>query len=255
MALTVANHLPGPAPAVRPSPRGFVRNRTTKGTSRADAAGITLVETVVALMVIVIGLAGLFATSAQCYALLRRSKETVAVREDILCRLDAIRTLSYSQLAKSTYLSSTLLAPGSAGDANPFGMTTAGMKNFTETITVYALGSQLFSNDAARNQATPDSTGEYGSQMDSAAPNAPKTYVSNSTTTGDWTRQITNALPYIKVTRVRTGATAQTSVISGGDVSPYPMLRVDLTYTWTDSNNVARTQVASTIVSRSGSLQ
>jgi len=225
------------------------------GVWRVRETAVTIVETVVALMVIVIGLAGLFATSAQCYSLLRRSKEVVAVREDILCRLDAIRTLSYSQLSKSTYLSSTLLAPGPAGDANPFGTATAGMKNFTETITVYALGSQLFSNEAARNQATPDSAGEYASQMDSVAPDAPKTYVSNSTSTGDWTRQIANALPYIKVSRVGTGATAQTSVICAGDVSAYPMLRVDLTYTWTDSNNVARTQVGSTIVSRSGSLQ
>src|SRR5690349_7668225 len=83
---------------------------------KTTRAGVTLVESVVALMVIVIGFAGLFATSAQCYALLRRSKENVAVREDILCRLDAIRTLSYTQLAKSNYLNSTLLVSGTAGD-------------------------------------------------------------------------------------------------------------------------------------------
>lgn len=217
-------------------------------------AGITLLETVVSLMVTVIGLAGLFATSAQCFALLRRAKEIVAVREDVLCRLDTMRTLSYSQLAKSSYLGSTLLATGSANDATPFGMTTQGMRNFTETVTIYALGSQLFSNDAARNNATPDIVGQYASQLDSIAPAAPKTYKSTATTAGAWTLQIVGALPFIKVTRIGTGASAVTTVVTGGDLTTYAQLRVDVTYTWKDSNNVGRTQVGSTIVSKCGSL-
>ena len=179
----------------------------------------------------------------------------VAAREDILCRLDSIRTLSYSQVAKSTYLGSTLLVTGTSGDASPFGMTTGGMKDFTETITVYALGAQLFSDDTARQNATPDSTGEFASQLDTIAPAAPKTYKSNSTNQGDWTLQIANALPYIQVSRTGTGGNAQTSVVTSGDLSTYPQLRVDITYTWTDSNKLKRTQVGSTIVSRSGSLQ
>jgi len=222
---------------------------------RRSQAGVTLVETVVSLLVILIGLSGIFATSAQGYALLRRSKEIVAAREDILCRLDGIRTLSYSQLAKSTYLSSTLLVSGTAGDASPFGMTTEGMKDFTESVTVYALGAQLFSNDAARQNATPDSTGEFASQLDTVAPAAPKTYKSNSTNQGDWTLQVANALPYIKVVRTGTGAHAQTTVVTADDLSAYPQLRVDITYTWTDSHKLTRTQVGSTIVSRSGSLR
>ncbi len=206
-------------------------------------------------MVVVIGLAGLFATGGRCFSLLRRSKEIVAVREDLLCRLDAIRTLSYAQIAKSTYLNGTLMATGASGDASPFGMTTDGMKPLTETITIYALGSQLFSDDVSRLHATPDSIGEYASQIDSVAPDAPKTYRSNSLTAGDWTRQIVNSLPYIKIVRTGTGANAQTTVVNGGDLTSYPQLRVDLTYTWTDSNNITRTQVGSTIISRSGSLQ
>jgi hypothetical protein len=218
-------------------------------------AGFTLVEVAVSLMVVVIGLAGLFATSGRCFSLLRRSKEIVAVREDILCRLDAIRTLSYSQIAKSSYVGGTLMASGTSGDATPFGMTTDGMKNFTESLTIYALGSQVFSDDASRLNATPDSVGEYASQIDSVAPDVPKTYMSNSLTAGDWTRQIVNALPYIKIVRTGTGANAQVNVINGGDLTAYPQLRVDLTYTWTDANNLTRTQVGSTIISRSGSLQ
>jgi hypothetical protein len=224
-------------------------------TDRYSEAGVTMVETIVALMVILIGLAGLFATSAQGYALLRRSKEFVAAREDILCRLDAIRTLSYSQLGKSSYLSSTLMVRGTSGDASPFATTTDGMNNFTETITVYALGAQLFTDDTARQNATPDSTGEFASQLDTVAPDAPKTYLSNSTTKGDWTLQIANALPSIKVTRAGTGAYAQTTVVTAGDLTSYPLLRVDVTYTWTDSNQVTRTQVASTLISKTGSLQ
>ena len=220
-------------------------------------AGVTLIETVVSLMIVVIGLAGIFGISAQCFALLRRSKEVVAAREDILCRLDGIRILSYPQVAKSSYLSGTLLASGTAGDASPYGTTTDGMKNFTETITVYALGWQLFSSDATRINATPDSSLEYASQLDSVAPAAPKTYKSNSTTRGDWTLQVAGALPYLQVQRVGTGASAYTTVVNagnGGDLTSYPQLRVDIAYTWTDSNNVSRTQVGSTIVSRSGSL-
>jgi hypothetical protein len=147
------------------------------------------------------------------------------------------------------------MATGTSGDATPFGMTTNGMKNFTETLTVYALGSQLFSDDASRLNATPDSVGEYASQIDSVAPDAPKTYVSNSVTAGDWTRQIVNSLPYIKIVRTGTGGSAQVDVVNSGDLTPYPQLRVDITYTWTDTNNLTRTQIGSTIISRSGSLQ
>lgn len=226
------------------SPLSFLRSQ----------AGVTLLETVVSMMVTVIGLAGLFSTSAQCYALLRRAKEIVAVREDILCRLDAIRTLSYSELGKSSYVASTLMASGNLGDATPFGMTTQGMKNFAESVTVYALGSQLFSDAAARNNATPDTIGQYASQLDSIAPAAPLTYKSTSTTMGAWTLQIVGALPYFKVTRVGTGGDAVTTVVTSGDLTSYAELRVDVTYSWTDSNNVTRTQVGSTIVSKAGSL-
>ena len=237
--------------------------KPTKAAARADAplfallrsqAGVTLLETVVSMMVTVIGLAGLFSTSAQSYGLLRRSKEIVAVRQNVLCRLDAIRTLSYSELGKSTYLGGTLMVSGSAGDATPFGMTTLGMKNFTETVTVYALGSQLFSNDGARNNATPDTVNQYGSQLDSIAPAAPKTYKSSSTSQGAWVLQVVGALPYIKVTRVGTGASAVTTVNTSGDLTSYAQLRVDVTYSWTDSNNVTRTQMGSTVVSKAGSL-
>jgi prepilin-type N-terminal cleavage/methylation domain-containing protein len=230
-------------------------------------AGFTLIETMVSLVIIVVGLAGLYATSAQSYTLLRRSKEIVSVREAILCRLDAIRTLSYAELTQATYLSGTLMAPGTAGDATPFGVTTTGNKNFTETLTVYALGSQLFSSDADRQQATPDPVsttngqnsttgGEYASQLDAPAPQPPKTYISNSTAKGDWTQLVAGALPYIQVNRSGTGATAHTSVVhDGGLLSIYPQLRVDVAFSWTDANNITRTQVASTIVSKSGSLQ
>lgn len=230
-----------------------VPGASTKSLRRSQA-GVTLLETVVAMMVTVIGLGGLFATSAQSYSLLRRAKEIVAIREDILCRLDAIRTLSYSELGKSSYLSSTLMVTGAAGDPTPFAITTRGMKDFTETISIYALGSQLFSNDSDRNNATPDIAGRYASQIDSVAPAAPKTYKSSSTTQGAWTLQVANALPYIKVTRVGAGFNAVTTVVTGGDLTSYPQLRVDVTYTWKDSNGVTRTQIGSTIVSKSGSL-
>jgi Tfp pilus assembly protein PilV len=235
---------------------------------KSREAGVTLIETVVSLMIVVIGLAGLFASSAQSFALLRRSKEMVAAREDLLCRLDSIRALSYAQIAKSSYLTANLMESGTAGDPTPFRVTTDGMKNFSETVTVYGLGSQVFSNDTARQNATPDWTGQYASQLDTAAPGTPTTYLSNSTTKGDWTHQIAGALPYIQITRVGTGADAQVTVNSAGDLTLYPssvagvkelrivsQLLVDVAYTWTDSNNVSRTQVASMIVSKTGSLQ
>jgi hypothetical protein len=163
------------------------------------------------------------------------------------------------------------MVSGTAGDATPFGMTTDGMQNFSETITVYALGWQLFSSDTDRNNATPDKAAPstasstdpalgFGSQLDTVAPAAPKTYKSSSATPtvkGDWTLQIANALPYLQVRRVGTGTNAITTVVNAGnngDLTAYPQLRVDIVYTWTDSNNITRTQVGSTIVSRSGSL-
>ena len=219
---------------------------------------MTMVETVVSLCVVLIGLAGLFASSAQSFALLRRSKEVVAIRQDVLARIDGVRALSYAQLARSNYISTTLMPSGTAGDPSPFGMTTNGMKNFTETITVYGLGALIFADDASRQSTTPDWPGEYGSQFSDPAPAQPKTYRANSIAPGDWTLQVAGALPYTQVTRSGTGASATTTVVTAGDLttdSRISQLRVDITYTWTDSNNVSRTQVGSIIVPQSGSLQ
>ena len=49
-----------------------------------------------------------------------------------------------------------------------------------QLVTVYALGAQLFSNDAQRSNATPDYKDEYASQVDTLAPAAPTTYKSSS---------------------------------------------------------------------------
>lgn len=226
--------------------------------SRQGKAGITLVETVISLMVIVIGLAGLFSTSAQTFTLLRRAKETVAVRECIMTRLDTVRALSFAEVAKSTYISTKVMQSGTDGDPNPFGVSVTGLKDFTETVTVYALGAQLFSSDSQRQNATPDYASEFATQVDTSAPAAPKTYKSNTTTKGDWTLQVAGALPYYQVTRVGSGATATVTVdnaTSTGDLTAYPSVRVDVTYTWTDSSKVTRTQVGCMIVSRNGSLQ
>lgn len=229
-----------------------------KRCSRYREAGMSLVETVVGLMIVIIGLAGLFASSAQSFALLRRSKEVVATRQVLLSRLDGIRALSYAQIAKSDYVSTKLMPTGTAGDASPFGMTTAGMKNFTETVTVYGLGALIFSNDDARQATTPDWAGQYASQVSESAPAQPKTYKSNSATQGDWTLQVAGALPYFQVTRVGTGAAATTTVVTPGDLTTdarVSQLLVDISYRWTDSNNLPRTQVAILIVPRNGSLQ
>jgi hypothetical protein len=225
--------------------------------TRAANAGITLVETVVSIVIIALGLGALYMSSAQSFALLRRAKEIVAAREVILSRIDDLRALSYAQLANSSYVSANAMQSGAAGDASPFGSTTNGMRNFKETVTVYALGSQVFSNDSARINATPDSAQEYASQVDSVAPAAPKTYKSNSTTAGDWTLQVANALPSYTIIRTGTGTNAALSVTTAGtgSVGAWPQLRLDVNLTWTDSNNVARSQVASTIVSNPGSLQ
>jgi hypothetical protein len=224
-------------------------------------------------MIVVMGLAGLFGTSARSFTLLRRSKEIVAVRESLLSRLDAIRALSFTEVARavpisgsststaptSGSLTTNLITSGTGGDPNPFGTTLLAMKNFTETVTVYALGAQLFSNDAQRNNATPDYKDEYATQLDVAAPAPPTTYKASSTGKGAWVQQVANALPYYKVIRSGTGSAASVSIDYGtsgnGDLSAYPQLRVDVTYTWTDSNNNTRTQVGSMIVGRNGSLQ
>jgi hypothetical protein len=234
----------------------------------------------VSLMVLLIGMAGLFGTSARSYGLLRRSKEVVAVRESLLTRLDGIRALSFAEVARSSVTATTtttttttqtgsltgnLITANVAGDPTPFGVTLTALKDFKETVTVYALGAQLFSSDAQRNVATPDYKDEYASQFDDAAPAAPTTYKASSTAVGAWVKQVGGALPYYTVTRVGTGSTSTvtidntyapaTTTRSAGDLGDYPLLRVDVVYTWTDSNNNTRTQVGSTLVSRNGSLQ
>ena len=253
-------------PSMRPFLQSFggMKGATDRGNAH-HKAGITLVETLISLMIVVIGLAGLFGTSARSFTLLRRSKEIVAVRECVLTRIDSIRALSFAQVARSASLTAQgtgLLVSGTAGDPNPFTGTIAGMKNFTETVTVYALGEQLFSSDAQRAAATPAYPGQVASQLDSVAPNAPKTYQSNSGNQGDWTQQVANSLPYYQVTRVGTGASAQITINNSantnpapGDLSKYPALCVDIVYTWTDSSNVTRSQVGTMILARNGSLQ
>jgi hypothetical protein len=209
-------------------------------------------------MIVIIGLAGLFASSAQSFALLRRSKEVTAVRQDLLSRLDGVRALSYAQLAKSDYVSTKLMPAGAAGDPTPFGMTNTGLKNFSETITVYGLGALVFSDDATRQATTPDWAGQYASQVSASAPAQPKTYRSGSVALGDWTLQVAGAMPYFQVTRTGFGTGATTTVVTPGDLTTdarVSQLLVDISYTWTDSNNVSRTQVAILIVPRNGSLQ
>ena len=248
--------------------------------SRQGKAGVTLVETMVSLMVLLIGMAGLFGTSARSYSLLRRSKEVVAVRESLLTRLDGVRALSFAEVARSIpptttsgssttqtgSLSTKLLTADAAGDPTPFGVTLTSHKSLTETVTVYALGTQLFSSDAQRNAATPDYKDVYASQFDSPAPAPPTTYKASSDNVGAWVQQVAGALPYYTITRVGTGSTSKVTIdntnatvakgaIGTGDLSNFPLLRVDVVFTWTDSNNVTRTQVGSTLVSRNGSLQ
>lgn len=251
--------------------RGAAKPRS----SRQSKAGVTLVETVVSLMIILIGLGGLFGTSARSFTLLRRSKEVVAIRECLLTRLDGIRALSFAEVARPApptstttststattqtgSLSTNLLLAGTAGDPTPFGVTLSGVKNLKETVTVYALGAQLFSNDAQRNNATPDYADEIASQFDDPAPAPPTTYKANSTTKGDWTKQVAGALHYYQITRTGSGAAATITIDKGtsnGDLSDAPLLRVDVAFTWQDSNKITRTQVGSTLVSRNGSLQ
>ena len=228
---------------------------------RRALAGVTLIETIVSTVIILIGLAGLYTTAGQSYVLLRRAKELVAAREDILSRLDSLRVISYNELAQSSYVSANVMQTGGAGDATPFGMTTVGMKNFKETLTVYGLGWQVFSSDAARTNATPDTASEYATEINTSAPAAPATYLSNSTTQGDWTLQVANALPSYTITRTGTGSGA---VVTVTDNSPSsltipklpncPQLRVDITYTWSDSNGVVRSQVGSMIFTKMSSL-
>ena len=236
---------------------------------RRALAGVTLIETIVSTVIILIGLAGLYTTAGQSYVLLRRAKELVAAREDILSRLDSLRVISYNELAQYSYVSANVMQTGGAGDATPFGMTTVGMKNFKETLTVYGLGWQVFSNDAARNNATPDfgpnattqAPGEFASEINAIAPAAPATYMSNSTTQGDWTVQVANALPYYTITRTGTGSGAVVTVTNWSSTSQNvptlpncPQLRVDITYSWSDSNGVSRSQVGSMIFTKMSSL-
>ncbi|EDY21783.1 hypothetical protein CfE428DRAFT_1029 [Chthoniobacter flavus Ellin428] len=261
-----------PKPTVPPGRPFFQTCHTLKWGTRNSTSregGVTLVETLISLVVIVIGLAGLFTTAAQSFRLLRRSKELVTVRECMLTRIDSIRALSFTEVARPVLPAGSTTASGSLStsvmntDPNSFGGSLTAMKNFKETVNVYALGGQIFSNDTQRQSATPDYQYEYASQIDSAAPAAPKTYKSNSQTPGDWTLQVANALPYYQITRVGIGASAVVTVdttgcantLSPNDLSGYPALLIDITYSWTDSSNITRTQVGSMIQSKNGSLQ
>src|SRR4051794_7586656 len=92
-------------------------NAAARVQHRCARAAFTLVEAVVALTVLGIGISGIYLTNAQILRMLARSKETIAARQSLQARMDQVKSVRFSDLANSAYVSGTLLANGTAGDA------------------------------------------------------------------------------------------------------------------------------------------
>jgi prepilin-type N-terminal cleavage/methylation domain-containing protein len=91
----------------------------TAGSNRNAAAGFTLVEVLVALVICVVFGAAAFATNSQLLLKLKSQKETTAATMLLQRRMEQLRASAWSDLATASYLKDTILA-----DPAPANLTT-----------------------------------------------------------------------------------------------------------------------------------
>ena len=227
---------------------------------------MTLIEVMVSALLVAMALAAIFTANSEIFYLLKRSQETVAARQYIQSRLDAIKGLGYAQICRSSYFVNTLLASGTGGDALPNAgivMHSLSKGSITETIAVYAMGAQVFDDHAT---SIPIGLGTVGSEAypaihpaaDGTTLTTPVSYISTSLDAGAWDSYAFTT-PAIMVTRTSFGSVATVLATLPGDLTtnswPPALVRIDVKLAWTGASGSIRTAMTSMLFSQSPSLQ
>ena len=217
--------------------------------THGSARGFTLVESLVAMGILLVAIGAVFALSAQLASLLRQAKEKVAMQQLLQARIDQVRRTPFDDLATSTALSTKLLVSGAAGDsiANA-GVSVAGMSNFQETVSVHALGRRLPADNTALAAATPRAVNETATVL-----NTDLDFKATATSPGAWTA---SPLPRLRVRRTGLGGIANTTVLTAADLRAVcQSVRVDVELRWSGAKGRQRQLASTTIVSAPGTFQ
>lgn len=93
-------------------------------------AGFTLVDAMVALMVVVTSFIGVYALGGQCAYLLSSGKELTSAQQVLQDRIEQLRNLNWTQVTDSNYLANNVL--------NQARQNGGYLTDLTETVTIYA---------------------------------------------------------------------------------------------------------------------
>jgi Tfp pilus assembly protein PilV len=94
---------------------------------RGDGAGFSLIETVTAMIVVVIGFAALYALCSQCLRVLSCGRQTIAAKQSVQDRTEQLRSSSWTQLTNPTYVQGCMSIPTDSG---------ASLQNASESVTI-----------------------------------------------------------------------------------------------------------------------
>ena len=84
--------------------------------SKISQAGVTLVETLVAAVLLAGFFASIFQLNAVCLRYINASKESVAALEAIYDRTEVLRNIAFKDLSDSSYVQTLLATPANTSD-------------------------------------------------------------------------------------------------------------------------------------------
>ena len=93
-------------------------------------SGFTIIENIVAVGIIALGFAALYAMSARCMKIMYSARDEMTVGQALQDRADRLRKCTWAQITDPAYLSGNIM--NTAANKGPL------MKNVTETVTINA---------------------------------------------------------------------------------------------------------------------
>jgi len=84
--------------------------------SRKPLAGVTLVETMIAVALVAVFFVSIFEVNGLCLRYITSSKNNVAVLQGVQDRLEQLRNLSFANLASASYVQSLMTTPANGAE-------------------------------------------------------------------------------------------------------------------------------------------
>ena len=97
--------------------------------SKSGLAGTTLVETLVALTLLVVFFVGIFQLNSKCLGFIDSSKEAIGALQGVQDRTEQMRNLSFSSLTSASAVQTLMTTPSNSSDF---------ARNVTEVVTLSA---------------------------------------------------------------------------------------------------------------------